>query len=336
MRVALLTPLLWKANSFYNLVVDVAIAAAKQLDIDLDVPECSADPKTMVECGRQVLRGGTRPDYVLLANHMGVASDLLPIFAEAGVGVLCVIEGVSAADRLAIGSRGCSTYLGEIVPDDVEAGRMLAEVLVAEARHRGLVGADRKIHMGILCGMQTQVNSLRFRGWKTFKDATPDVVQSAFRYAGHDEGGEPAGAQLLRSASDTSLLWCFNDAIALGALSSAGTVGRKPGADLLVGGFDLLERALAAIAEGTMHASIGGHFVDAARGLLLLDEHHAKRDLKARTWLTRLDVVRAAEASGYRRFMQEQGWRSADFLRFSARRKNGAPEELSLRALIAG
>jgi ABC-type sugar transport system substrate-binding protein len=336
MRVALLTPLVWSAKNFYTLLADVTSAAARQLDIDLEVVEATADPKLMVEHGKELAARAKRPDYVLLANHMGVASELLPVFAEANLGVLCVIEGVGAGDRLAIGPRGCSTYLGEIVPDDVEAGRQLSEVLVAEARRRRLAGADRQFHMGILCGRQTQVNSQRFLGWKTFKDTAPDVVQSAFRYAGNDEGGETAAAMLLRSSPDTNVLWCFNDAIALGALSAAVSMGRKPGVDLIVGGFDLLERALVAISEGAMHASVGGHVIDGARGLLLLDDHHATRDLKARTWKTRLEVVKASDAERYRRFMQERSWGGANFTRFSARRTRGTPEELSLRALVNG
>jgi ABC-type sugar transport system substrate-binding protein len=184
--------------------------------------------------------------------------------------------------------------------------------------------------------MQTQVNSRRFRGWKTFKEGAEDVVQSGFRYAGRDEGGADAAALLLKASPDTSLLWCFNDAIALGAVSCASSMGRKPGVDLLVGGFDLLERALAAISEGTMLASIGGHIIDGARALLLLDDHHAKRDLHPTTWTSRLEVVTAAHAERYRTFMQDPSSCGADFTRFSARRRGGAPEELSLRALVTG
>ncbi len=336
MRVALLTPLSRKVDNFYSLFADITGVAARQLDIDLEVVEGTGDPKVMVQRGLELVSAAVRPDYVLLSNHMGVAAELLPAFAEAGLSVLGVIEGFGVGDRVAIGQEGCATYLGEIVPDDVEAGRLLAEVLVTEGRRRGMAGTDRTLRMGILCGMQTQVNSQRFRGWKAFKDGDPGVVQSAFRYAGRDEGGEAAGALLLRTAPETQLLWCFNDAIALGAMSAAVAAGRRPGVDLIVGGFDLLERALEAITAGAMHASIGGHIVDGARALLLLDDHHAKRELQAVTWTSHLEAVKAPEAEGYRRFMKDRAWCTADFTRFSARRTQGPPETLSLRALVSG
>ncbi len=336
MRVALLTPLSRQVDNFYRLFADITGVAAEQLDIELQVVEGTGDPKVMVQRGLELAAAAVRPDYVLLSNHMGVGAELLPAFAEAGLSVLCVIEGFGVGDRVAIGPAGCATYLGEIVPDDVEAGRLLAKVLVAEGRRRGMAGTDGTLRMGILCGMQTQVNSQRFRGWKAFKDGDPAVIQSAFRYAGRDEGGEAAGALLLRTAPETQLLWCFNDAIALGAMSGAVAAGRNPGVDLIVGGFDLLERALEAITGGAMHASIGGHIIDGARALLLLDDHHATRALPAVPWTSLLEAVRAPEAEAYRRFMRDRSWCTADFTRFSARRARRPPEKLSLRTLITG
>jgi hypothetical protein len=347
MRVALLTPLSRQANNFYNLFADLTAVAARQLDIDLDVIEGTLDPKVMAKRGRELVDAATRPDYVLMSNHVGIATELLPLFAEAGMGVLFVIEGLGG-DRLVVGPKGCATYLGEIVPDDVEAGRLLAQVLVAEGRRRGMAGADGMIRVGVLCASQTRVNSLRFMGWKAFKDGDPEVIQSAFQYAtlslpgpsgqlpARVDDGEAAAALLLRTAPETQLLWCFNDAIAVSALRGAAALGRKPGTDLVIGGFDLLERALAAITEGAMHASIGGHFIDGARGLLLLDDHHAKRDLKRVDGMSPLEVVTASEAERYRRFIQSRAWCSADFTRFSARHARRAPEEISLRALVAG
>ncbi len=192
MRVALLTPYSRSFDNFYSLFAEITSVAARQLDVDLDVLEGTGDPKVLVQRGRELAARTVRPDYVLLANHMGVGSELLPVFAEARIGVLLVAEGLGVADRVAIGPAGCATYLGEIVPDDVEAGRLLAEVLVAEGRRRGMA-RDGTLHVGILCGMQTQVNSQRFRGWKAYKEGDGKVVQSGFRYAGRDEGGEAGG-----------------------------------------------------------------------------------------------------------------------------------------------
>ena len=93
---------------------------------------------------------------------------------------------------------------------------------------------------------------------------------------------------MLVAAPQIRVLWCANDSMALGALAAAVEAGRRPGEDLLIGGVDLVDRALAEVAAGRLEVSIGGHLVDGARALLLLHDHHQKRDLVPRvgrpTW----------------------------------------------------
>ena len=114
-------------------------------------------------------------------------------------------------------------------------------------------------------------------------------------------------------------------------------IGRKPGQNVLIGGIDLLESALTAVAQGTMHVSLGGHIVDGVRALLLLHDHHERGDLTATTRTTRLEAVEMNEADHYLQFMKKLAWRDADFTRFSARRNPGpSRSELSLRALVSG
>lgn len=335
MRVAFISPTNPGENAFYAIVADFMRAAARQLDVELEVLEGTYERDVMIRQSQELVARAVRPDYLLLANHMSVASEILPLCAEAGVGVLLVGEGMDRGDRLAIGPQGCATYLGEIVADDVDAGRSLADALVAEARSRRLAEADGTVHVGVLAGLQTGVSSKRFRGWKAFKETDPRVAQTGFRYSGMtDRDATSAAAMLLGAAPETKVLWCFNDTLALGAVNAAVAAGRAPGKDLLIGGIDLLEDALGAVARGAMYVSLGGHVVDGVRALLLLDEHHDKRDLAATTRTTRLEAVKADEAEGLRTFLTERGWRDVDFTRYSARHTGHASrEELTLRAL---
>jgi ABC-type sugar transport system substrate-binding protein len=140
---------------------------------------------------------------------------------------------------------------------------------------------------------------------------------------------------LLATEPQTTVLWCFNDSMALGAASAAVAAGRRPGKDLLIGGVDLLDRALSAIIDGTMHVSLGGHVVDGVRALLLLAQLAPKVPLAGPIPKTGVEAVTAQDASRYRAFAKDRRWRSADFTRFSARgSRGGAPAELCLRALM--
>jgi ABC-type sugar transport system substrate-binding protein len=292
----------------------------------------------MLAQGREIVEGSSRPDYLLLVNYMNVGQDLLPLSAASGVGTFLVVEGMGRDEHIAAsdGSEAGTGYLGEIVPDDTEAGRLLAETLTARARERGLADAGGQIQVGILAGEHTHAANARFRGWMQVKKQHDDIVQAGFQYGSwEEEAGRSAAALLLQTTPGLSVIWCANDAMALGALAAATEAGRHPGEDILIGGVDLMDRALAEVAAGRLEVSIGGHIIDGARALILLHDHHEARDLEPTARTTHLVAVKADEANRYLEFMKERAWRKADFARFSRRTNPSASaDDLSLQSLM--
>jgi ABC-type sugar transport system substrate-binding protein len=162
-----------------------------------------------------------------------------------------------------------------------------------------------------------------------------DVVQAGFEYgAWEEESAKKVAAQMLDAAPQISVLWCANDSMALGALAAAVEAGRRPGEDILIGGVDLIDRALVEVAGRRLEVSIGGHLVDGARALILLHDHHERRDLTPQTLTTHLLAARAPQANRYLAFMKERAWRHVDFTRFS-RLRNPDATELSLEAIVS-
>jgi hypothetical protein len=337
-RVAFLAPNIGNPGSFYDLFADVLRVAAGQLGVDLDVVDGTKKRDVMLARARSVVAGTSRPDYMLLVNYMDVGREILPMNATAGVGTFFVVEGVGGEQRTTVdwGKIG-SRCLGEIVPDDVEAGRMLADSLTEEARRLGLRDGAGQVRVGLLAGEHTQAGNARFRGWLSSRKAHSDVVQSGFQYGYWEEApAKSATAQILRTAPETRVMWCANDAMALGALAAARDAGRRPGEDIIIGGVDLVDRALSEVAAGGLALSIGGHIVDGARALILLYDHHETRDLKPTGNTTHLVAVRAPDADRYLRFMKGRAWRHVDFTRFSRRKNPRATDTpLSLHSLVS-
>jgi hypothetical protein len=97
-----------------------------------------------------------------------------------------------------------------------------------------------------------------------------------------------------------------------------------------------MDRALADVAEGTLEVSIGGHLIDGVRALILLHDHHEKRDLEPATRTTHLVAVQKDAAGRYLDFMRGRAWRNADFTRFSRRTNPSASaDDLSLHSLMS-
>ena len=336
MRFALVAPNVANPGTFYEIFADFLRVAARQLEVDFEAVDGAKDPAIMLNRSREVATGSRRPDYMLLVNYQGAGHDLLAVNATAGVGTFFVVEGMAGAETGTGGGRRPTGYLGQIVPDDVEAGRMLAQILTDSARARGMVDAGGTIQVGAIAGEHTQAGNARFRGLQTVVREHPDIVQAGFQYGTWEEQpAKEAASLMLRAMPEIRVLWCANDAMALGALDAAVEAGRQPGKDILIGGIDLIDRALAEVAAGRLEVSIGGHLVDGVRALILLHDHHEKRDLIPQTRTTHLVAVQTAQADRYLRFMRERSWRQVDFTRFSRLRNPDVSEaSLSLDSIL--
>jgi ABC-type sugar transport system substrate-binding protein len=338
MKAMFLAPSLGLEYGFYDVFTDIMRVAATQLGIDLEVADCGKSADRMIDCARVLEDPARRPDYVLLPDYMGCGRDLLPMLDAAGVGVFFVAEVIAGGARATHGEpRGkYSRWLGEIVPGDDEAGYLLAKTLTREARARARTSTDGKIHVGILSGDQSAAGLARFRGWHRLMGEEPDVERASFQYASWErEPAKGATALMLRSHPEIGVIWAANDAMALGAAAALREASRVPGKDVLLGGIDLGYEALVGVCEGTLAVSIGGHFLDGARALILLHDHHRGQDFEPWSRSSPLVVATAENAERYRRFVERRAWRAVDFTRFSRVRNPGADTpELSLESIV--
>lgn len=336
MKVTFVAPNVASPGTFYEIFADLLQVAARQLHVELELVDATKQRDTLLVRANQAVAAARRPDLMLLVNYLSVGPEVLAANTAAGVGTFFVAEGLSVGDLGTLTAGGHSRgYLGQIVPDDAEAGRMLGEILTSAARARGLLDTAGMIHVGAIAGEHTQAGSARFRGWQAVLKEHADVIQSGFQYGAWEE--EPAravAALMLRAAPQIKVLWCANDGMALGALRAAVDAGRQPGKDILIGGVDLVDRALTEVAAGRLEVSIGGHLVDGARALVLLHDHREKQDLTPQTRTTHLVAVRAPQAERYLTFMRERSWRNCDFTRFSRVLNPAAGGEVSLESLM--
>lgn len=339
MSVALVAPNVTSPGSFYEFFVDVASVAAQQLDIELTIIDGTTDRETMLAVGREAVSSRRRPDYMLLVNYTGIGHDLLQANASAGVRTLFVVEALTDPELKAMRASGETTagYLGQVIPDDVEVGRMLGEILIQAALDRGLVDDAGKVRVGVIAGGLTPAGNARFKGWRSLMTERGDALQVGFQYGAWEETrARSVAALLLKAEPAPGVLWCANDAMALGALSAALESGRHPGKDLLIGGVDLTDRALAEVAARRLEVSIGGHVVDGARAVILLHDLHETGNLAPQELTTRMVAVGPREADRYLRFMQIRAWHDCDFTRFSRVRNPQAKDtELSLENLVS-
>lgn len=324
-------------STFYEVLVDIERAAAERLGVELEPVYCGGGRANLVDIGAALARRAPRPDYVLLPNFHGAAHELLPSLDAAGIPTFLLNEGLNPSDRLAHGEPRMKhpRWLGELIPDDVAAGQRLGAILTDEARARGLVDPEGKIHVGVVSGNQTFAGQTRFQGWLALKKERPEVVQASVQYANWAEDvARTAAGMMLRNRPEISVIWAANDAMALGALEAVKDCGRTPGKDVLVGGIDLLADALRHVEEGSMAVTLGGHVLDGARALILLHDHFHGKDFEPRSRRSPLEPVTARRARSYRRFFEARAWQKVDFAKYSRVKAGAAAPELTLEGLV--
>lgn len=72
--------------------------------------------------------------------------------------------------------------------------------------------------------------------------------------------------------NDVKLVWTASDHLALGVISAIEHLGYVPGKHMIVGGIDWTPQSHNLIRQNKQLFSVGGHFIEAGKGILLAHE----------------------------------------------------------------
>jgi ABC-type sugar transport system substrate-binding protein len=314
-------------------------AAANDLGIDFVDHTVGHWPGEILEQARQIVRGPGKPDYLLVSLHRGIGPGVLELAERAGVPVFVISSGLLPADQARYGGprQHFAHWLGQMMPDDVEAGRELAVLLLEAARARA--GApDAPVRLVALEGRRGDgAAMLREEGLRQALAGSANAqllqgVSASWR----QEVARRKTFLLRRRYPELQAVWAANDLMALGALKGLEDAGA--GGQVVVGGIDWTPEALEAVRDGRMVASLGGHFLEGAWALVLLYDYHQGHDFASERleWRTRLQPLTRDTVDAWLRLHLGMDWESFDFRAFSKAAHPGlARYDFSLQALLA-
>lgn len=327
------------ADPFYKKMVQFARIAASDLGVELEVLEARRDLERMRQLAVGLTRAEERPDYLIMVNDRNLAADLLPQISAAGIQTAIVCEGFFVAEKSLLGEPGekHANWLGGLLPDDEQAGRLLAEALLAAARERQLAAGDGRIHLVGLSGAYSIGAILRLNGLRKVVGRHADVVLDEVAPALWErETAARLIPELLERNPRTRVVWAASDNMALGAVEAMEKLGRRPGEEILSGGIDWSPFALEKLDSGAFTASVGGHFLDCAWCVVMLYDHHHGRARGPSMALSRYVVLTRENSRDYELFFDEARWREIGFSRFSrAANPELAEYEFSVDTILA-
>lgn len=276
-------------------------AAAKDLGMPLQVIYAERDPQRMIEQARAVLQAANPPDYLVFVNEEYVGPEILRLSKDSGVKLFAVSSTLTTDQQSLIGQsrERYPNWIGSLVPNDEEAGYIMASRLIERGRALQPVGAMQLLAFS--GAKQTPAAQFREQGLQRALAEHPDVLLRQLVYSEWNrQRAYEQAQQLLPRHPDATLIWAANDEMAFGAMRAAEELGRVPGKDLLFSALNNSVEVLQARLDERVSVLVSGHFTAGGWAMVLLHDYDAGLDFAARGGKDRQDAL----------FMQLDKWQS--------------------------
>ena len=245
-------------NPFFVDLRDGAQAKADEVGATLLVLDSQDDSAIELSNMEDLITKGV--DLILInPTDSDAVGKAVALANEAGIPVITLDRAANSGDVVC-----------HIASDNVAGGKLAGEFIIEQ-----LGGAGKVVELEGVPGASAAIE--RGEGFNTAAEGKLEVVAKQTANFNRDEGMSVM-ENILQAQPEIDAVFAHNDEMALGALKAITAAGR----DILVVGFDATEDALAAVAEGTMGATvqqlpkeIGGAGVEQAMKVLAGEEVEA-------------------------------------------------------------
>ncbi|QDL56030.1 hypothetical protein EXZ61_18625 [Rhodoferax aquaticus] len=303
-------------DMFYGPVVGFLQAAAKNLNMDIELLENDNNHLSTAGLVEDALQGDHRPDAFIAVSVKESGFTTVKLAEQAKVPVMiengAILSPVAGAPR-----EHFAYYIGEMLPSEEMAGYELAKYLIAHGKpaRNGKIqvlafngafgssasdGREKGLRRALLEFPQAELKQIVSARWE------PETAQAMF-------------TGLIKRYPETSVVWSASDGMALGVLKAAKARGLVSGRDFVIGGIDWSAEGLAAVRSGALQATAGGHFMEAAWALVLVHDYLAGVDFKNEGLRIKTDMtlLTKANADRYAPLLDPVNWAKIDFSRLS-------------------
>jgi ABC-type sugar transport system substrate-binding protein len=307
---------------FWDMVSNFMAAAARDLNIDLEVVTAERDHLKMVELALQAAASDNPPDYMILVNEKLAAGKMLDEL-PASIKLMLLNNNLSAqqADKFGVPRQKKENWIASIYPNHEKAGYDIGTTIIAAAGQAGYPAIAENLGLLAIGGNRaTPASVQRMAGLHRAMAARTDIhLYQTIHSQWRRDKAQSQMSGLLRRWPETRLIWAANDPMALGAMDAAIKRGRKPGQDVFIGGLNWSGEALERVRDGSMTASVGGHFMQGGWLMVLIHDFHAGRDFAdiGVEFTAPMSVIDTKNVEPYLAAFGDQDWDRIDFLRFS-------------------
>lgn len=264
-------------SPFFSKATRIMQTAADNLALDLEIIQGNDDSIDFGNQADALFSRSELPDYLILVNQRVLVGPIMARADKLGIKTLLFNGGFSPQtfEALRHGPRALKHWIGQVLPDDQQSGRLLAQKLIDKARaaksfdNKGFINV-----IGISGALASNASEQRILGLQSYVDEQDDVLLRQVVHADWNRQESRAkAAALLRRHKKVSVIWTAGDHLALGAADAITLNGLRPGVDVFTAGVDWHPDTFEPIRAGVLSGSVGGHVFDGAWALMLIHEH---------------------------------------------------------------
>ncbi|GGD00900.1 ABC transporter substrate-binding protein [Aquisalinus flavus] len=301
------------ADPWTQIIVDIAHAAAEDLEIDFELIYSGSSRKEIFDAISARIEQQEKPDYALIVNYRMGAEQALQYLDQHGVKSFLFNADLTEEGETLIGGprEKLPHWIGRLIPDDERAGYDLATYLIAEAQRRKPGKTLRMV--GISGSYASTAAVKRVEGLRraVAESENVDLTQVVTaRWTPHI--ARQKYSLLKNRYGDFDIVWVANDSMAMAVLEEIDPETEE----VLVGGMDWTPEALEALDDGRLSASMGGHILDMGFSLAILKRYDEGCDFAIANADASLDSVLSimtTEKEAFEALVVNRDWRSLDF-----------------------
>ena len=307
---------------FWDRVTYAFLDAAKDLNVEVDVLYGQDNRIFNHQNIVDVTNRSVKPDYVIFMPYSGNAKAAFDLLEQHKIPFITLERTLPTKEQhiLGIPQQQYKYWLGELYHDNEHAGELLANTLI-DAAKSGKNQPDKVYSVVGLMGMYGGESEHRVDGLEKSiaAQANTELLQTAPGFWSKAKS-EIVFQQMISRYSGTKIdiAWAASDGMALG-IAKVAEKHNKDG-HIKIGGIDWTKDAIAAINNGQITASVGGHFMQAAWALIRVFDHHHNKDvfLQGENKPTyHLEAVTQENIKKHMFLMEKINWDRVDFKQYS-------------------
>lgn len=310
-------------NYWWNNTSKVMEAACDDFGIKLDIYYADENQFLMTRQLQKVINTSPKVDAVIFPNVKQNLIQLLKIAEQAKIPAFVFNAGLSEQEaQMYGGPRDVFKYwIGEILPNDEQAGYDLAKNLFSQAKEKNLIDDTNRIQVLGIGGTISDMAAIeRRKGLMKAVQEDPHIMLLQIAPAEWKrKRGQSVFIGLQARYPEARVVWVANDPMALGVIDGIKSLNITPGKDILVGSIDWIPDALTAVRNENLSVTIGGHFMESAWSIVMLYDYFHNNDFagEAVSLKSKMDVLTKENIEEHYKHISEDNWGKVDFKQFS-------------------